>query len=85
MNQECQKDIKIRELGNGGCKDEANADSQRSCFTINRNITTDCSKNLYERNMAHYGSDSHGSMKKVKLLQQCYIDTERNYYVCNKL
>ena len=54
-------------------------------FIKNRNITTDCSKNPYERNMAHYGSDSHGSMKKVKLLHQYYINTGRNYYGCNKL
>ena len=45
MNQECQKDKKIRELGNGGCKDEGNADSPRPCFTMDRKITIDCSKN----------------------------------------
>lgn len=45
MNQECQKDKKIRELGNGGCKDEGNADSPCPCFTMDRKITIDCSKN----------------------------------------
>ena len=78
MNQECQKDKKIRELGNGGCKDEGNADSPRPCFTMDRKITIDCSKNPWERNMDLY-NDSHGSLKRVKLLHQYYINTGHIY------
>ena len=83
MDQECQKDKKIRELGNGGCKDEPDK-SLRQSFTIDRNITIDCSEHLCERNMALHSS-SHGSLKRVKLLHQYYINTGHIYYCRNKL